>query len=137
LAFLAFPAVDILNAVDAVLLRILGLAVLVFTGAMYLLVTPAAMTWPKHRQFGLLLLMLVVSAGLWPVAGSSLVVAWMFIGIMAGAIMSFRNTTWVALSLAAGMLLLSLVDHQPAPWELAGAMVGLSFWMCAFVPSWS
>jgi two-component system sensor histidine kinase DesK len=30
-------------------------------------------------------------------------------------------------------VLASLTDGQPANWELAGALIGLSFWMCAFM----
>jgi two-component system sensor histidine kinase DesK len=62
-----------------------------------------------------------------------MVAAWVYIAIMAGAMMSMRSTAIIALVLAVGMLLLARIDHQPAPWELAGVLIGLSLWMCAFM----
>lgn len=58
---------------------------------------------------------------------------WIFIGITAGVSLSMRHTAIFVGILAVGMLLLSRVDHQDAPWSLAGTAVGLSLWMCAFM----
>ncbi|MET3807608.1 two-component system sensor histidine kinase DesK [Nakamurella sp. UYEF19] len=131
--FLLYPAVDIVRSHDAVLPRILGVLVVLVIGSSYVFVTPAAMFFPIGKQLGLLVGLLAVSAVAWPVAGSGLVVFWMFIGITAGATLSMRHTAIVVGFLAVGMLLLSRIDHQDAPWELAGTLIGLSLWMCAFM----
>ena len=131
--FLLFPGIDVVVGKYPLPAKVLALAALVVTGLAYLFVVPWAMTWPLPAQVWLLVGMLVVSVGLWPVAGSNLVVLWIFTGIVAGALLTMRQTAVVALVLAGGMLLASLTDGQPANWELAGALVGLSFWMCAFM----
>ena len=131
--FLVFAGVDTLTSDHPLGLRILGLGVLVVTGISYLFVTPSAMLWPLRNQLLLMVGLLVLSFGLWPTAGSGLVVSWMFVGITAGATLSIRRTTMVVLILAVGMLLLARVDHQPEPWELAGIIIGTSLWMCVFM----
>ena len=131
--FLVFAAGDTLTSQHALGWRLLGLGVLVVIGACYVFLTPTAMFWSLRHQVLLMAGLLVLSIGLWPTAGSELVVSWMFVGITAGALLTFRQTTIVVLILAAGMLLLSRIDHQSAPWELAGTLVALSLWMCAFM----
>ncbi len=133
MVFLLFSASDILRSHHSTLWQMLGLVVVVLTGASYLFVTPAAMLWPIKKQLGLLVGLLALSSLAWPVAGSDLVGFWMFIGISAGAMLSMRNTTIVVGTLAVGMLLLSRIDHHSAPLEFAGTLIGLSLWMCAFM----
>jgi two-component system sensor histidine kinase DesK len=131
--FLIFPAQDILSSHHAPIWQVLGLVVVFVIGTSYLFLTPSAMSWPIKKQLGLLISLLAVTALAWPVVGSSLVVFWIFIGITAGVCLSMRNATIFVGTLAVGMLLLSGVDHQAAPWALAGTMIGLSLWMCAFM----
>ena len=133
LVFLVFPSVEFITGDYTFWQRSLGLLVVAVTGLSYLWVTPAAMGWPLRRQLLLLGGLLILSFGLWPAAGSGMVAAWVYIAIMAGATMSMRSTAIIALVLGLGMLLLARIDHQPAPWELAGVLVGLSLWMCAFM----
>ncbi len=133
LIFLLFPAIEAVTGDYPLPGKVLALASMVLTGVAYLFIAPWAMTWALPAKVWLLVGMLVVSFALWPVAGSNLVVVWIFTGIVAGAVMSMRQTTVVAITLAVGMLLASLTDGQPANWELAGALVGLSCWMCAFI----
>lgn len=131
--FLAFPAVDMLRSHHRLVWQILGLVVVLVIGTSYLFLTPTAMSWPIRKQLGLLVSLLAVTALAWPVVGSGLVGFWIFIGITAGVALSMRHTAIFVGVLAVGMLLLSRVDHQGAPWQLAGTMVGLSLWMCAFM----
>ena len=81
MVFLLFSASDILRSHHSTLWQMLGLVVVVLTGASYLFVTPAAMLWPIKKQLGLLVGLLALSSLAWPVAGSDLVGFWMFIGI--------------------------------------------------------
>lgn len=131
--FLLFPGIDTVSGDYPLPAKVLAVTALVLTGLAYLFIAPWAMTWPLPAQAWLLFGMLVVSVGLWPVAGSSLVVLWIFTGVVAGALLSMKRTAVVAIGLAGAMVLASLTDGQPANWELAGALVGLSFWMCAFM----
>ena len=131
--FLFFPAIETVGGDFPLAAKLLALTALVLTGLAYLFLAPWAMTWPLPARIWLLLAMLVVSFGLWPVAGSNLVVVWIFVGIVAGAVLSMRQTTVTAVALAAGMVLASRIDGQAANWELAGALIGLSCWMCAFM----
>ena len=133
LVFLVFPGIQAVTGDYPVPAKILGVAALVLTGGLYQWATPWAMGWAQSAKIWLIGAMLVISLGLWPVAGSNLVVVWIFSGVMAGALLTMRQTAVVAVVLAVGMLLASRTDGQAANWELAGALVGLSFWMCAFM----
>lgn len=133
LIFLVFPGIEAVTGNYAGPAKVLCVAALVLTGGLYQWVTPWAMSWALSARIWLIVAMLVISLGLWPVAGSNLVVVWIFSGVMAGALLSMRQTAVAAVLLAAGMVLASRTDGQPANWELAGALIGLSFWMCAFM----
>lgn len=133
LVFLVFPAIDFISDDYTAWQRACGLTVVAVLGLSYLLVTPAMMTWSINRQLLVLGGLVVVSFGLWPLTGSGLTATWIYIGIMAGATMSMRNTTIVALVLAVGMLLLGRIDDQAPSLELAGVLIGLSLWMCGFM----
>lgn len=133
LFLLFFPAIEALAGDYPGPAKILCVISLTLTGAAYQLVVPWAMFWPLSKQIWLIVAMVVVSLGLWPVAGANFVVVWIFSGVTAGALMSMRQTAVAAVLLMAGMLLAFLTDGQPANWELAGALLGLSFWMCAFM----
>ncbi len=133
LAFLIFPAVNFVTDDYTAWQRTCGLVVVGIIALSYLLVTPAMMSWSLNRQLAVLGGLVAVSFGLWPLAGSGLTATWIYIGIMAGATMSMRNTTIVAVVLAVGLLSLGRIDHQSPSWELAGVLVGLSLWMCGFM----
>jgi len=133
LIWMVFASVSLVRTHGSPAWTVIGLAIFVVIGACYVLLPPALMFLPLWRRLTLLAGLLLLTAGLWPVEGSSLVGIWTYIGIIGGAILSLRQTATVVLILAVAMLLLSDVDHRPLPWYYMALTVGLSLWISVFV----